>query len=82
MAATISPCVVCGEAVRGSPYVSIEMFGVFDEQHRGIFFEPDHGMRDFETWQDIPHLRCIHLRCVQTYFEGVLADARLRIGSD
>jgi hypothetical protein len=68
------PCVVCGESVKGRPYLALGMFGVFSERGDGLFFRPDGAPSEHAEWGDIPCGRAVHTTCVQNYVDGVLSD--------
>lgn len=67
-------CIVCGDEVAKEPHLSLAVFTVCDGVgNDGMFFAPEFEP-DFETWNDLPFLRPVHLRCAVMYFEGVIAD--------
>jgi len=77
------PCAVCGEDVAGEPHLSLAVFTVCDGvANDGMFFAPEHEPEEFETWNDLPFLRPVHLRCSVNYFEGVIADLQHRRKQD
>lgn len=72
-------CTVCGEETEGRVRVDLRAYGLSGEDGVGIYNFPTEGVRDIESWDDMPVLHYLHLHCVGMYFDAMHAGLATRI---
>lgn len=64
-------CDFCGEETKGIPYITLSVYGVWNEENKGLFVHPIDPPNKLDSWDQVFPVVYLHTSCVINYFEGM-----------